>query len=475
MKILLIEPSYSNKYPPLGLMKISTYHKRKGDEVVFYKGLNPRLKNTMWDRIYISTLFTFHWAKTVKTINYYLKSVFKSENLFVGGVLATVLRDKLYDEFRTISIIEGLLNEAGKIGYQDDNMIDSILPDYSIIDPQINKLLNYVYQVKDNYLAYATRGCVRKCSFCAVPIIEPVFSNSISIKEQVEAIKENFGEKRDLILMDNNILASKCFKNIIEEIKELGFGYGATYKYKSKGRNIISKRHVDFNQGIDARLLTEDNLKLLSEIAVKPLRIAFDDIFYKDLYISKVRLAAQYRIKTLSNYILFNYNDTPDDFYERLKINIRLNEEFLDQGLDTQVWSFPMKYTPVIGEEALDRKYIGKNWNRKYLRGIQCILLATHGVVGPKRSFFEKAFGKDCDEFKTILLLPEDYIISRKDFESIDAPNLLKRKIESISEAGKRELFEILLHIDFNNNNIVHEEKEIQEIIEIYRPVKYKH
>ena len=36
--ILLIEPNYKNKYPPIGLMKIATYHKRLGDNVVFYKG-----------------------------------------------------------------------------------------------------------------------------------------------------------------------------------------------------------------------------------------------------------------------------------------------------------------------------------------------------------------------------------------------------------------------------------------------------
>ena len=56
---------------------------------------------------------------------------------------------------------------------------------------------------------------------------------------------------------------------------------------------------------------------------------------------------------------------------------------------------------------------MGRNWCKKYLRAIQCILLSTRGVVGPKKDFFKAAFGKDSNEFKKIILLPEDYIINR--------------------------------------------------------------
>ena len=61
--ILLIEPSYNTKYPPLGLMKISTYHKE--DYVVFYKGTKATLRDQDWDIIYITTMFTFQWKKTI--------------------------------------------------------------------------------------------------------------------------------------------------------------------------------------------------------------------------------------------------------------------------------------------------------------------------------------------------------------------------------------------------------------------------
>ena len=66
LKILLIEPNYSNKYPPIGLMKLSTYHKMLGHEVVFYKG---DLKQFVIERIannvffIVSFYFEFDVAK----------------------------------------------------------------------------------------------------------------------------------------------------------------------------------------------------------------------------------------------------------------------------------------------------------------------------------------------------------------------------------------------------------------------------
>src|SRR3989337_3697020 len=94
-KILLVEPGYKNKYPPLGLMKLSAYHKLKGDYVQFEKGLNPKIAQKKWDRIYISTLFTFYWNITIKTINYYRGSVKTPSEIYVGGVMATLLGDDI--------------------------------------------------------------------------------------------------------------------------------------------------------------------------------------------------------------------------------------------------------------------------------------------------------------------------------------------------------------------------------------------
>ena len=414
-KILLVEPAYRNKYPPLALMKISTYHKRMGDEVFFCRGKKSELKKCCWDRIYISTLFTFHWKIVIETIKYYKKSVVKTSDIICGGVLATVLGEELKEE-TGVTVISGLLDEPGILD-NNDIIIDTLPPDYSIIDTSENEFLSYEYPVKDSYIAYATRGCVRRCKFCAVPSIEPCFGPYIDIKEQVNYIKDNYGEKKHLLLLDNNVLASDRFDDIIDDIKQLGYAKGATYKrILGNGRTSTSKKYVDFNQGIDARLLTREKCMKLAEIAIRPLRIAFDSADEKSvsLYKEKAAMAAECGIEHLSNYILFNYEDTPEELYMRLEINLELNEYFESVGNKARIWSFPMKYSPIKGEHCFDRKYIGEHWNKKYLRGVHCILNATHGMVGPKKAYFHIAFGESVEEFMEILSMPERYVIERK-------------------------------------------------------------
>jgi len=464
--ILLIEPDYKNKYPPLGLMKISTYHKKKGDSVIFYKGFSPELRSQVWDRIYISTLFTFHWNKTIKTIKYYRNSSKHLNNIFVGGVMATLLGDEIRKEIN-INVIKGLLDQKGKLGYSDDDQIDCLLPDYSILDHSTNPLFSYKYPTFDSYFVHATRGCIHRCKFCAVPYIEPTFFNALSIFKQIDRIRKKFGDKRNLLIMDNNILASDRFTEIIDEIKESGFKKGAKLSVKKNCRKTLLKRTVDFNQGVDVRLLNPKKMKLISEIAIEPLRIAFDFIKYEKLYKKKVWLAAEYGIKNLSNYILFNYKDTPEDFYKRLQINIELNEEFEKRGFQTKIWSFPMKFSPISGKWCKRRDFVGKNWNKKYLRGIQCILLATHGVVGPKRNFFEAAFGKSFETFKKIITLPEAYIIYREEYEK--KRKRLEKKIRKLSDRQKENLTTIILQNNFKELKLKTSDKRILDILKVHQ------
>ena len=459
-KILLVEPAYKTRYPPLGLMKISTYHKMLGDEVVFVKGRNAEVRFQYWDRVYINTLFTWTWAETVKTIKYYHETLFNfSGKCFIGGILATLMPQELFNETGIPPVI-GLLDDPAKIEQGDDIIIDALAPDYNTLHQVENEQFKYSYT--DAYLGYATRGCIRKCDFCAVRTLEPHYVPYINIGKMVKEINASSGEKQNLILMDNNILASKNFNEIIDDIKSAGFVNGATFGPTKR------KMRVDFNQGLDARLLTEKKMKRLAEIPLEPMRIAFDSIEYKDAYINAVRLAHKYGQRDMSNYILYNFRDTPEDFYERLLINIELNEEFRrENGSRTNIFSFPMRFIPL---NAKTRTVSTGNlhWNHRYLRGVQAITNVARGSVTPGSEFFFQAFGRNAQEFKSIISMPDTFIRLRlvdnwKTIQDYDRRLMpyIKDWMNTYNQLNQEELGLLLNILGSNNKEVIKSQAKV--------------
>ena len=448
--ILLVEPGYRNKYPPLGLMKIAQYHGPYGkkDNVRFIKGEDRSVVDTAWDRVYITTLFSFEWERTARSIDFVLDLVGRqAHRVFVGGVAASLMHERYTAEpkWRGVRFIKGLLGGPPAISlgldpfeeelYADDvngKPIEDLVPDYSILEH-----IDYQYPVSDAYFTYASRGCVRKCAFCGVPKLEGGQRDTNSLTEIVEGVNRLYGEKRNLILMDNNVVASAKFKNIISEIIDLGFERGATLK---RGRYDLQRR-VDFNQGVDARILCKHPMYLqqLSRIALKPLRIAFDHLGVKNPYVQAIRFAAEAGITELSNYMLYNFHDSPHDLFERMRLNVDLNEE-----LGIRIFSFPMRYQPVTRP---DRGHVGKNWNSYYLRSMQVILQATHGIVSGAPEFFRTAFGDTYEEFQGILLRPHHYIFNRYWYEKFDGRaefDSFQSAMSSLSEGERADLLDYL-------------------------------
>ena len=136
MRVLLVEPNYKNKYPPMGLMKISTYHKMLGDEVHFVKGYDSALDREVWDRIYVTTLFTFDFAVSVETINHYLGLVDNIDSLFVGGIMASLMPDKIVEAtgIDRSHILTGLFTDTSVVGDDNDINIDQLPLDYDILE-----------------------------------------------------------------------------------------------------------------------------------------------------------------------------------------------------------------------------------------------------------------------------------------------------------------------------------------------------
>lgn len=614
-KVLLIEPNYANKFPPIGLMKISTYYRNLGNwDVVFFKGdlttfvieriadkcvaelelidnsidwgirkdrvfdyiktrkhealdsigvedsnfelfirgklddyKNYYWKGTWklypeWDRVCVTTLFTFYWDITVETILFAKQLVKKPKDLNVGGVLASIQPEKLY-EATGVKPSVGVLNKPGVFDKGDTQIIDELPLDYSILDE-----IDYKYPMSNAFYGYMSRGCIRHCPFCAVPTLEPVYTPYISLTDRINGIRERYGDQKDLLLMDNNVLASERFKDIIDEIKACGFERGAKFtqpnmleisvrnlrdgwndrayirktqslmsefyeslnnkdesfevykileKYHikklitSKKENLLAaydeikpyydkhfykglkQRYVDFNQGVDARLFTAEKARLLASIAIRPLRIAFDDIKTRPAYEKAVRWSVAAGIKDFSNYLLYNFKDEPVDLYRRLKINVDLCEE-----LGVNIYSFPMKYHPLHGENSHDRDYIGVHWNRKYIRAIQAILNSTKGKVGKGVEFFGEAFGHTEEEYYELLEMPETFILYRFFFKWLDEKNgrgtehwrslwhhckekMTKSEWNRVQEAIHTNVFDVDVIHNFSDN-------EVRDLLQCY-------
>nr|VFJ44605.1 MAG: hypothetical protein BECKFW1821A_GA0114235_100738 [Candidatus Kentron sp. FW]VFJ54205.1 MAG: hypothetical protein BECKFW1821B_GA0114236_101729 [Candidatus Kentron sp. FW] len=259
--------------------------------------------------------------------------------------------------------------------------------------------------------------------------------------------------------MDNNILAVEGIDRHLGTIESLGFQRDA----KRNGR----KRTVDFNQGIDARFIVRNPelAAALGRIAIDPIRLAFDFLspaIERD-YRKAITLLAEQGFLEFTTYMLYNYNDTPEDFYRRLQINAQLSRE-----LDIRVSGFPMRYIPITGTK---RDHVSPKWKWRWLRGIQCVLHATHGLVSPKPSFIAAAFGEDIEDFYRILAMPDRYIVYREHYKHNGADDWW-REYRQLSASEQHEFLDLLARLNGN-----HRRKEIiaglgrfRSLVEHYYP-----
>jgi len=208
--------------------------------------------------------------RLIKFDKVYISCIFEENNLRAKQL------SKQFDNFE----LGGIGVNHNKLPYE----IEHIMPDYDI------------YKC-DYSMGFTTRGCIRNCEFCLVPKHEGMIKANTDIYE--------FWDKRHkhLVLLDNNILAHpKQFKKIVSQIKKEDLS-------------------VDFNQGLDIRLLREENIKLLKSIKVKPyLRFAFDKPEIENEVIKGLELLKKYKINGSMWYILVGFNTTREQDFRRLSI-----------------------------------------------------------------------------------------------------------------------------------------------------------
>ena len=181
-----------SEYPNLALMKISSWHKAKGDTVEWYNPFDQ------YDIVYMSKIFSFTPD--------YQQWMTNAARIEKGGT-GYDLHAKLPEE------------------------VEFVTPDYSI------------YKSIDSKTAYGflTRGCPNKCKWCVVPRKEG------PVRPYMDVDDVAVDGRTNLILMDNNILACDYGLQQIEKIIERGY-------------------RVDFNQALDARLVTDDIARLLAKV-----------------------------------------------------------------------------------------------------------------------------------------------------------------------------------------------------------------
>lgn len=199
---------------------------------------------------------------------------------------------------------------------------------------------------------------------------------------------------------------------------------------------------------------------------INPLRIAFDHWELHKTYEKAVRLAASAGITHLSNYLLYNFNDKPEELYYRMKMNIDLCDE-----LNISIYSIPMKYHPIQDPNYFrDRDFMGDHWNRKFIRAIQAILNSTKGKIGKGKEFFERAFGKNEEEYFKRLYMPETMLIYRNFYEyETGLIDEWWNKLNNLNDIQRERLNNIVALNDFSNIESKTSDMCVLEVLKYYQ------
>jgi len=331
--ILLVEPDYYSQFPPIGLLKLSTYFKNKGYTTELIKGCKFPEKKP--DSVFITSLFTWTWKPVWSAVKYY-KMWYPQVDTWLGGIYASVLPDHAQLSGAD-HICQGVFTEA-----------EELMPDYSL-KPNWN-----------GSIIFSSRGCNRKCGFCAVPRIEGTLNSAQdSIKKYV------WPSHTRIIFFDNNFLWNPHKDAIFEELREI-------------------RKPVDFNQGLDARLITDEIAQNLSNIPLDQsagVRIAYDSRDQKKAVENAIQRLSENNIskRKVFVYTLFNYNDTPENFLERV--------------LDILNWgaiSYPMRYEPLVALEK--NQYVSPNWTKQQLEAVQKArrVIGFSGIFPPYKALIDK-------------------------------------------------------------------------------------
>lgn len=231
------------------------------------------------------------------------------------GEYDRVYMSKVFDETYTPDMPEPINAKEiikGGTGYGLENVlpddIEHIYPDYSL----------YSDLTFDTAYGFLSRGCPRGCPFCIVKDKEGRKSYKVA------DLSEWWRGQRNIVLCDPNLLACPEHMDLLKQLEE-------------------SKAWVDFNQGLDARLLTEENIEALNRIKAKQIRFAWDLMDQSEAVLRGLKLYLQKGSikdhRRLVVYVLTNYNTTMEENLYRI-YSLR------DMGYDPYVMVYDKPHAP---------------------------------------------------------------------------------------------------------------------------------
>lgn len=261
MKIGLIDVDNRMKldkcFPNLVLMKLSAYHKKNGSEVEWYSPHNT------YDTVYASKVFSFTEE---------IHEAIRATRVMYGGSGYCIELKNDKEVYNT--------EKSENLPFE----IEHIYPDYEL------------YGIKDTAYGFMSRGCPRGCGFCHVAKKEGRQSYKVA------DLNEFWNGQKNIVLMDPNTFACKDWKDITDQL-------------------IDSGAYVDFNQGVDARILTPKKIEQLSKIKIRHIHFAYDR--YEDKPVIEKALL-NIKEKTgwargkVTVYILTNYDTTIEQDLDRI-------------------------------------------------------------------------------------------------------------------------------------------------------------